>query len=183
MQNGNVTAREAVFVFASHIDQQSVKDFVVNLVNWSSNNSGAPLRVDLNCQGGNILDGLSLYAEFNRLRRAGHRLTIAVMGRAASVAGWLVQAADVRIVGAEAWFLIHEVSSRAEGPLSVMRRELKRCEELQNQTFGILMKRSKLTRERLDSETAEGRDWWLSAAVALELGLVDLIEEAPPFNA
>lgn len=182
MQNGTQNVKEAVFVFASALDQQAVREFVINLISWSGNNAGAPLRVDLNCQGGNILDALMLFEEFGRLRKAGHHLTIAVFGRGASSAGWILQAADVRIIGANSWILVHEVSSKAEGPLSVMKREIKRCEELQTQTFGILCGRSKMTRERIDKETAEGKDWWIPALEARELGLVDQIEEPAAFT-
>ncbi len=181
MQNSTQTTREAVFIFASQIDQQSVRDFVINLVTWSGNNPGRPLRIEMNCQGGNILDGFMLFEEFARLRRTGHHLTIAGYGRLASVASWALQGADVRVIGAHSWILVHEVSSRAEGPVSLLRRELQRCEELQNQTFGILLSRSKLTRGRIDAETAEGRDWWIPAQLAKELGLVDVVEEMVPF--
>ena len=176
--NSTSTNNEALFVFANSVDQQSVKDFVINLINWSGNNAGRPLRVDINSQGGNILDGLMLFEEFARLRRQGHKLTIAVYGRAASVAGWLLQAADVRIIGANSWLLIHEVHSRMEGSLTALKQEVARCEQLQDQTYGLLVERSKLTRAQLDKETANGRDWWLSAPKVLELGLADVVEYA-----
>lgn len=177
----NSNANEAVFVFASVIDQQSVASFVINLVNWSGNNPGRPLRIDINSQGGNILDGLALYEEFMRLRRMGHRLTIAVYGRAASTAGWLLQAGDVRIIGSKSWILIHEVRSSLSGSLTEMRREVKRCRDLQRQTFGIIASRSKLTVSEMRRKSVELGDWWINAKAAKEFGIVDLIEEDPPF--
>lgn len=176
---------EAVFLIGFYIDQKAVTDFAIELVRWSSNqqNNGRPVRFNINSQGGNILDALALYEEFNRLRTLGHKVTIAAYGRCASCAGWLIQAADVRIMGSQSWINVHEVSSAANGPLSLMKREVARCEELQDQTFGIISARCpELTRERLNKETADGRDWWLNARTAKELGLVDIIEEVKPFE-
>lgn len=181
MQNADQSIKESVFIFGLAIDQQSVRDFVINLVQWSERNPGRPLRINLNSQGGSILDGLSLYEEFQRLRRE-HRLTIAVYGRSASTAGWLLQAADVRIIGAQSWILIHEVSHRAEGPLSLLKREVERTQRLQDQTIELLTSRSRLTRERIEKEIADGHDWWLTAKEAKQFGLVDIIEEAPAFQ-
>lgn len=167
---------EAKFLLAFGLEQQSAKDFAINLVEWSSRNKGVPLRIDINSQGGNILDGIFLREELKRVKAAGHKLTIAVYGRAASSASWLIQVADRRIMGEDSWLLIHEVSSRMEGSLSALRREVKRVEQLQNQTIAMLCKRSKLTRERILSEIEGGNDWWIDAALALELGLVDEID-------
>lgn len=177
----NTNQNEAVFVFAQPIEQANVASFVINLIDWSRNNPGRPLRVDLNSGGGTILDGFALYEEFMRLRRVGHRLTIAVYGRAASCASWLLQAADVRIIGSNSWVLIHEVRSQMSGSLTELRREVKRCEDLQRQTFGLIASRSKLTIEQMDKRTSEGGDWWLNAQEALDVGLVDVIEFPPPF--
>ncbi|MGD9681054.1 MAG: ATP-dependent Clp protease proteolytic subunit [Candidatus Obscuribacterales bacterium] len=167
---------EAKFVLAFGIEQQSVKDFAINLVEWSSRNKGVPLRIHINSQGGNILDAIFLREELKRIKAAGHKLTIAAYGRAASCATWLLQVADRRVIGEDSWLLIHEVRSSMDGPLSALRREVKRVEQLQDQTFGMICKRSKLTRERILSEVEGGNDWWINAALALELDLVDEID-------
>lgn len=181
MSTNTGKTNEAVFVFAEPIEQKNVANFVINLVNWSNANPNRPLRVNLNSGGGIILDGFALYEEFMLLRRKGHHLTIAVYGRAASCAGWLLQAADVRIIGSNSWILIHEITSSLNGSLTEMRREVKRCEDLQNQTFGLIAGRSNLTVAQLDKRTSEGGDWWLNAQESLDAGLVDVIEFPLPF--
>lgn len=182
MDNSTPSKPEVIFVFGVYTDQQTTRDFAINLVNWSKNNPGVPLRVNINSGGGNILDSLFLFEEFGRLRLAGHRITIAVYGRCASCAGWLIQAADRRIIGKNSWIQIHEVSSAVDGTLSKIRQELARCEELQNQTIGILTSRSKLTAKEIHDNIDGGRDWWIGAQEALEKGLVDEIEEVPGFQ-
>jgi len=174
---------EAVFIFSLFIDGQTAREFAIMLNEWSCANKGRRLRVILNSGGGNISDGLFLYEEFLRLRRNGHHLTLAAYGRAASSAGWLLQAAANRVIGAQSWILIHEVSSKVEGTLTAIRNELNRVEQLQNQSFELLMSRTKkLTRETIVGKISGGGEWWISAKEALELGLVDLIEEAPASN-
>lgn len=170
-----------VFIFSINIDAQSVRDFAITLNEWSQKNKGVPIRVDINSTGGIILEGLFLYEEFCRLRRNGHHLTLASYGRAASSAGWLLQAADWRVIGSESWLLIHEVSSKAEGTLTEMKSEVARCEEIQAQTFGILTASSggKLTAEIIAKNVAEKVHWWLTPEESLSHGLVDEIEVTP----
>jgi|AGTN01.3.fsa_nt_gi Protease subunit of ATP-dependent Clp proteases len=169
------------FIFGIGLDQQTTRTFVINLQDWSKNNERQPLRVNVNSGGGNILDSLFLYEEFNRIRSAGHHLTMAVYGRAGSCAGWLLQAADRRIIGANSWILLHEVSSAVDGTLSEIRAELERCEELQHQTNAIITRRSKLTEAELMKLIDGGRNKWVNATKALEWGLVDEIEAETPF--
>lgn len=169
------------FIFGIGLDQQTTRTFVINLQDWSKANEKSPLRVNVNSGGGNILDSLFLYEQFNRIRSAGHHLTMAVYGRASSCASWLIQAADHRIIGANSWILLHEVSSAVDGTLSEIRAELERCEQLQHQTNEIITRRSKLTEPELMKLIDGGRNKWVNARQALEWGLVDEIETETPF--
>jgi ATP-dependent protease ClpP protease subunit len=182
MSDQNVPTTPSVFIFGLLVDSQSVKDFVINLEDWSRRNPGRPLRIDLNSGGGNILDALFLYQEFNRIRKNGHHLTIAVYGRASSCAAWLVQAADWRIIGAESWVLVHQVSSKVDGPIFAVERELARMRELQAQTNDILIKRTALTEATINEHIANGTDWWINADDAWsKYKIVDEVEENKPF--
>lgn len=177
---------KGVFVFATGINQTSAVDFMIMVINWCRDNPGRKLKIILNSQGGNILDALYMYDQINMLRAAGHHVTVVVHGRSASCAGWLLQAADTRVMGAHAWLLIHEVSSEMKGTISQMRAELRRCEQLQAQTSAILCSRTGhvehgLTLDRINKEIEGGIDWWLTAEQALSLGLVDEIEPVQPF--
>lgn len=181
---------EATFVFGLNIDAAAARNFSIELYAWSGNNPNKPLRINQHSGGGNIGDAELLYETYTHLRRRGHLLTIAVHGRAASCAGWLVQSADVRIIGPHSEILVHEVSSAADGPLSVMKREIERMERLQEKTLNILVSRcaststakTPLTVEKVKQMIDGGRDWWLSAQEALDYGLVDYIEETPAFR-
>ncbi|HEY9774582.1 MAG TPA: ATP-dependent Clp protease proteolytic subunit [Planktothrix sp.] len=171
------------FLFYRQVNQDSINDFTITLENWSLNNRGAdeaaakPLRIQLNTGGGNIVDGLALVETIKRLRGIGHKVTVAAYGRAGSCAAFILQAADVRVIGSESWLLIHEASSACNGPLSAMKREVKRTQELQEQTIELLCRRSRLTRKQILRKISNGADWWIRAQTALkEHELVDLIE-------
>lgn len=183
-ENATVPAEEAVYVFHKGIDQESVRDFVL----WAKPTpKDKGIRIELNSQGGGILDCISLFEEVGGLRKRGHKVTVAVMGRAASCAGWVLQGADKRIIGANSWILIHEVHSEVKfGPRSAIAAELARVDALQAQTYGILCSRTKeieggLTLEMINQHCSTGQDWWIDAPTALKLGLVDVIEYAPEF--
>ncbi len=181
---------EANFVFGLNIDAQSARNFAIELYNWSDNNKGRALRINLHSTGGNIADAELLYESFMHLRSLGHFLTIVIHGRAASCAGWLVQAADLRVIGRLSELLIHQVSSKCDGNITAFERELKRMKHLQKKTIGILCDRSQktlgvvipLTPKIVASKLKGGEDWWLTAQEAHDYGLVDRIEDTTPFK-
>lgn len=179
--NHILTTTKGLFIFGLNFDQQATREFAINLLDWSSNNHGAPLRVNINSLGGNPLDAIFLFETFGQLRALGHHLTIAVNGRCASCASWLVQAADKRVIGANSWLMFHQISSAANGNMNAMKRELNRDEQLNEQTVKLLCSRSKLTAAQVHEQIDDGKDWWISADEALSQGLVDVIEQAPAF--
>lgn len=180
----DVAAEEAVYVFHEGVSQASVRDFVL----WAKPTpKDKGIRLELNSQGGGILDCISLFEEIGLLRKRGHKVTVAVLGRAASCSGWVLQGADTRVIGANSWILIHEVHSEVKfGPRSALAAELARVDALQAQTYGILCSRTKnvtggLTLDMINEHCSTGQDWWINAEEALKLGLVDVIEYAPEF--
>src|SRR5579885_2412567 len=176
---------EAVFIYVGSNNEQSTRDFAIMLNEWSTkvDNFGRPIRILMNSAGGNILDSLFLYQIFCLLRKRGHYLTIVAYGRCSSCSGWLLQAADKRVIGAESWILIHQVSSRADGYLDAMLAEIARCKQLRAQTDHLLTFRTKgkLTVETIRRRTKGGREWWIDAKTAKAHGLVDEVEETPDF--
>ncbi len=169
-----------VFIFSLGVTEQSAREFAINLNEWSTRNPRRPVRVHMNSTGGNVNDGLFLLEALDYLRGRGHHLTVAAHGRVASSSGWIMQRADRRVIGIHSWFHIHELTSSVSGTISAFRNELARMEQLEKQTFALLTSRTKkLTIEMIKEHVSGGRDWWLSAQEALEMGLVDALEETP----
>lgn len=177
-----IPTTNGLFVFGLNFDQQATREFAITLFNWSSNNQGMPLRIHMNSMGGNPLDALFLFETFGQLRSLGHHLTIAVNGRCASCASWLIQAADRRVIGANSWLMFHQISSAANGNVNAMKRELERDEQLNEQTIKLFCSRSMFNPKHVHVEIDDGKDWWISAEDALKYRLVDAIEHAPAFK-
>lgn len=135
---------------------------------------GCDITVVLNSAGGSVMDGLHLSAAVRFARMQGHRVTIIAFGYAASMAGILLQAGDVRVMSAESWLMIHEVAFSAAGKIGEIEDTYRFGERLKQQAADIFIERSggKLTAEVL-RENWTRKDWWLSPAEALELGLID----------
>ncbi len=183
---------ETNFVFGLDIDANSARNFAIELYGWSNTvgNKFKPLRINLHSGGGNIGDAEHLFETFTHLRSLGHFLTIVIHGRAASCAGWLVQAADLRVIGKQSEILIHEVGSACTGNITAFERELRRMKHLQRKTVALLCERSQstpgvvtpLTPQIVARQLRGGQDWWVTANQALEYGMVDRIEDATPFR-
>ena len=79
--------------------------------------------------------------------------------------------------------LVHQVSSKVEGPIFAFEREIARMRELQAQTNDILIKRTALTEETINEHISNGTDWWINANDAFgKYKIVDEIEENLAFR-
>lgn len=180
----------STFTYFEDLYDKPVEQFIQNLISWSQNkeNAGKPVQILLNSSGGGVLTGLALYAFIGELRANGHKVTIKALGRAGSAACIALQAADVRIIAPNSDLLVHAVipvAHPAGTPHGVQQWELDRSEELTKRTMAILTSRSKgkVTMDRVMSETLDKvKDWWVTSAQALELGLVDKVESPPLFE-
>ncbi len=147
---------------------------------WGRRFPGEPLRIVIDSPGGSVIDGLHLYDAIQELR-ATHHVTTVGMGMAASMAGILLQAGDVREMSANAYLLIHEVSSGASGTVTAMRDETQFLEALNSRGMDLLTARSTMTTEEVLDKIAR-KDWWLDADAALEYGFIDTINYGPAFT-
>ena len=164
-----------IFTFYGQVSPSSVETVMTDIAHWSRMNPGEPLVIILNSPGGSVLDGLCFYDFLEHLKKEdGHEVTIVGLGMIASMAGPIMQAADHRIMGANAHFLIHEVSAGAIGNVSEMQDKTKFAKMLQDRLIDILLERSTLTRSQIKRKM-ERKDWWFDAMTALEHGFVDEI--------
>lgn len=177
-------AKEGLFYFFNEVNHDSVLNLTQQLESWTADpkNKNAPVRIVMNSPGGNVMDGFSIMDEIARVRQNGHHVKIEDYGMAASAAGWIMQAADTRAIGANSWMLIHEGSSSTSGKLSSMGQDLRVSRELQDQFVQVLAARSHLTPDEIHKHIDNGTDWWIPAATAKTLGLVDVVEPVPEFK-
>ena len=98
---------------------------------------------------------------------------------AASMAGILLQAGDVRWIGHQAWLMIHRAAFGAIGKTYEIEDEVKLVKRIEGRILDIFTSRSKLTRHKI-VRNWDRKDWWIDADEALEMGLVDEVRAMLP---
>lgn len=161
-----------VFYFNEVVNAKSVEEAIAHLTSWSRLDPGCDIEVVLNSPGGSIMAGVAFYDFLTDLRRRGHHLTITAQGIAASMAGVLLQAGDVRRMGRESWLLIHEGSLGAQGSFADVQDTVEWMKKVQERFLDIFTTRSKLTKATIKKNWSR-KDWWLSSDECLKHGLVD----------
>jgi ATP-dependent protease ClpP protease subunit len=170
-------SRNHVYHFETSVrDTQTARE---TFDRWHRLNPDAPWTIIMNSPGGSVIDGMALFDHLvaHSLRGGGtHHITIIVRGFAASMGGILLQAADTRVAGPEAYVLIHKVQSGAMGSLDELEDQVKLLKMMCARVEDIFVKRAggKLSKAMLRRNWGR-RDWWLDSKTALKLGVVDAI--------
>jgi len=140
-------------------------------------------KIQFNSPGGSVWDGLALFDEIQFFRSQGVKITTSTIGMAASMAGILLQAGDVRVMAKESWVLIHKVSFGTQGDYDTVSDRVKHLGRVQNRILDIFATRAAeagkngtasdpISKQRLKNGW-ERKDWWLSSDDCLKLGIVD----------
>lgn len=176
------SAQEAMeYTFSEQVTDASVKAAIKELGELSRRFPGRPLTFILTSPGGSVLHGFALYDYLRSLSKKGHKVTVQVFGMAASMGGILLQAGDVRQIGAESEVLIHEVSSGTMGKVSEQQDRLDFSHRLWDKLANILAQRAKASGKKRTMTAAQIKkrafkyDWWLDAKEAVRLGFADEI--------
>lgn len=160
------------YTFYARVEDESVQACMQTLTTWSARAPGASLTVTFNSPGGSVHDGLALFDFLRHLRAEGHHLTTVALGRAASMGAVLLQAGDHRVVGANAFLMLHEVSSGSSGKVSELEESVELSKRLQKRLLVILSERSTMSMVSIQRRWAR-RDWWLDADDAVAHGFAD----------
>jgi ATP-dependent Clp endopeptidase proteolytic subunit ClpP len=173
-READVAAEEGrrTYTFYSRVEEESVRECMATLTSWSSKAPSAPLSIVFNSPGGAVHDGLALFDFLRHLRTSGHHLTTIALGRAASMGAVLLQAGDRRVIGSNAFIMLHEVSNGASGKVSEIEESVELSKRLQRRLLAILTDRSSLTVQQIQRKWSR-RDWWLDAEEAVAMGFAD----------
>jgi len=165
--------------FDGSVNEKNVFNALNTMNAWHRLHPESEWEITINSPGGSVIDGMHLFDQITAysLRGGGaHKITITVRGHAASMAGILLQAADVRRIGPESYLMVHEVSSWAQGKINEIKDEVRFLEKISDRVANLFVTRSngKITREEFD-RLWERKDWWLDSEEALARGFVDEI--------
>ncbi|MFH1104112.1 MAG: ATP-dependent Clp protease proteolytic subunit [Actinomycetota bacterium] len=163
-----------VYSFNGYVNESSVKCAINRLTEWHRVYPGQPIEIIFTSGGGSVVDGMALFDFILDLRAQGHRITTSTLGVAASMAGILLQAGDVRTMGREAWLMIHEASFHAEGKIGEVEDTVEWIKKVQERVLQIFASRSTMSVDEIREKWGR-RNWWIDSDEALRLGLVDAL--------
>jgi ATP-dependent protease ClpP protease subunit len=163
-----------VYLFNGAVTESSVRMAINRLTEWHRLYPEAGIEIIFSSGGGSIVDGMALFDFITDLKAQGHKITTSTLGIAASMAGILLQAGDVRTMGREAWLMIHEASFRTEGKIGEVDDTVEWIKKVQERVLDIFAARSKMPRAEI-KERWTRRDWWIDSTEALRLGFVDAL--------
>lgn len=163
-----------VYRFIGEVTASTVKSCIDELTLWSRLTPGCDITLILQSPGGDVVAGMALWDFLQELREREHKLTTVARGYAASMAGILLQAGDVRVMGAESWLLIHEASFGVIGSYGEVEDRVKWVKRVQERILDIFAARSKLSKAAIKRRWHR-KDWWLDSTEALKLGFIDEI--------
>jgi ATP-dependent Clp endopeptidase proteolytic subunit ClpP len=180
-----------VYRFSDEVMPEAVEACISTLTVWDRLHPGEPFEIVFNSPGGSVIDGFDLFDFIQEMKRKGHYVTTAARGWAASMGGILLQAGDKRVMGREAYMLIHEISSGYRGKTSEIEDEVQFVKKMQKRVLDIFERRSAQAMENGTAEIAitahqiengddtlefpgwKRRDRWLDSEECLKFGLVD----------
>lgn len=156
------------------IDGDTISRCISQLARWRRTEEPTSIELVINSPGGSVIAGMTLFDYISQMRKEGWYFTTNAYGYAASMGGILLQAGDKRVMGPEAYILIHEVSSIALGKVSEMEDEMEFLKKIQKRVVQIFVSRAKgKISETVFKKNWTRKDWWLDSAEALRLGIVD----------
>jgi len=169
-----------VYRFTQAVGEKSAKECIDQLNLWRRQEPGCEIEVIFSSPGGDVVSGMALWDYFNDVKKEGHRLITGSQGYAASMAGILLQAGDVRWIGRESYMLIHEISAGMMGSFGELEDRMKWMEKVQERILDIFAVRCAratnesipVVRKRIEKNWKR-TDWWIDSTEALRLGLVD----------
>ena len=193
-QERNAKAKHSearIYNFVDQVSTGSVKSAIGTLNEWVrrdlvSGITPRPLTVVFQSPGGGVFPGMALFDAIKRIQRGDPnnddpalrvppvKVDTIASGYAASMAGILLQAGDVRIIEENAYILIHEISSLALGNTSEMEDEVKLMKRLQDRVLKIFVERSNMTKRAIETKWKR-KDWWIDAEEAIEKGFADRV--------
>ena len=165
-----------IYTFWGHVNESTVSQSIYDLDCWSRQAPKSDITLLFNSPGGNVIDGFALYDFIQHLKGLGHTITIKVYGQAASMGGVLLQAGDIRVMGANSLLMIHEISFSMLGvKLTQAEDQTAFAKRLWLRLVDILAERSTDSKQSILKKTLY-KEWWLNADEALKHGFIDRID-------
>jgi ATP-dependent protease ClpP protease subunit len=145
---------------------------------WDEIKDKKAIKVLINSPGGDPFDGMAIY---NLLAARREKVSIEILGVAASIASVIAMAGKEVIMGEGSYLMIHNPTGCCVGEAKDMLKIAAVLEKIQGQIANVYAGRSNLTKEELLARMAE--ETWYTPAEALEAGLADAVLDHGPVKA
>jgi ATP-dependent Clp endopeptidase proteolytic subunit ClpP len=160
------------FQFTAAVNEANVAACIDRLNRWARIDPTCDIEVIFNSPGGSVVSGMALFDFLVDLTHQGHKVTTVALGVAASMAAILTQAGSVRVMGREAWLLIHEISFATMGKIGEVEDTTEWARGISKRVVQIFANRSTMSSAQVE-KAMKRKDWWIDSDTALKLGLVD----------
>ena len=172
-----------IYYFLDAVTDVTAERCIATLDLWDRLDPECDMTIVFNSPGGDVVAGLAMFDHIQTLRRKGHKITTRTEGIAASMAGILLQAGDHRVMGPEAWVLIHEAAFGTSGKTFQVEDRVEWVKRVQERILEVFARRAKeagengtashpMTKAGFKKNWAR-KDWWLSSDECLKYGVVD----------
>ena len=147
------------------VSAQSVVDQIRDM-------DAAEINVRINCRGGMVFEGIAIY---NALRLHKANVHISIEGLAASIASVIAMAGDTVTIAENAMMMIHNPYGWATGDAEAMRKTADLMDKIADSIAVSYTARTGKSIEEL--KALMEAETWFTAQEALDMGLVDQIDE------
>lgn len=135
------------------------------------------IDVRINSNGGEVYAGIAI---FNAFRNSKADITIYIDGIAASMASVIALCGKPVHMSKYARLMLHSVSGGVYGNKKDIQECLSEIEDLEDTLCDMYASRINKSKEEIKAAYFDGKDHWIKAQEALDLGLIDGIYDADP---
>jgi ATP-dependent Clp protease protease subunit len=166
--------KERVVFFTGPVETHMCNVMIAQLLFLEAENPDAPINMYINSPGGSVYDGLGVYDVMQYIKSPVYTY---VTGMAASMGSFIAQAGEAghRYLLPRAITMIHQPSSGTRGKISDMKIDYLESERIKTEMTELYVKHNSRGTTYDQFVDLLDRDKWLTAPMALELGLADHI--------
>lgn len=159
-------------IFALNVLLREAAKFV-HTMSFELNVPNIPIYLHINSYGGSLYDA---YAAVDTIKNLRVPIYSVIEGCAASAGTIISVVCDKRFIGANAYMLIHQLSSRMWGKMSELEDEYNHLTELMDQITRLYGEYAKIPQKKLTKLLKQ--DLWLTPKTCIKYGLVDALYDA-----
>lgn len=164
--------RERIIFLGEEVDDDMANGIMAQLLVLDSENSEKDIMMYINSPGGSITAGLAIFDTMNLVKSD---ICTICLGEAASMGAFLLAAGTKgkRMSLPSSRIMIHQPLGGARGQATDIELEAKEILRMKDMLNGILSNNTGQPLEKIKEDTE--RDYFLSAAEAVEYGLIDKV--------